>query len=165
MKSLNQCNFIGNLGKDPETRYTAAGTCVCSFSIAVSEDYKNRDGDKVEKTEWVKCVAWDKLGEICEEYLKKGSKVFISGRLQTRSWEQDGIKRYASEIVVETMQMLGSPADREESAPARNNGDQKRSTRQPSAVNKDDPRTTRTSVKSKVPQEIDDFYDDTDVPF
>lgn len=107
MKSLNQCNFIGNLGKEPESRTTPGGATVSNFSIAVSDDY-TKDGQKVEATEWVRVVVFGKLAEICGEYLTKGSKVFVTGRFKTRSWEQDGVKRYTTEIVASEMQMLDS---------------------------------------------------------
>jgi len=100
--SLNQCNFIGKLGADPEVRYTQSGKMVCSFSIAVDDGY----GEK-KRTEWVKVVAWEKLAEICANYLHKGNQCFVSGRLQTRSWDdKDGVKRYTTEIVISNMQML-----------------------------------------------------------
>ena len=108
MASLNQCQFIGNLGQQPEIKYTPSGVAVANFNIAVSEKWKNRDGEKQEHTEWVRCVAWKRLAEICGEYLDKGSSVWISGKLQTRSWEdKDGNKRYTTEIVANQMQMLG----------------------------------------------------------
>ena len=99
---INQCNFIGRLGRDPETRYTQSGKAVASFSIACSE---KRGGE--ETTEWVNVVAWEKLAEICGQYLVKGSLVFISGRMQTRKWQdKDGGTRYTTEIVAREMQML-----------------------------------------------------------
>ena len=102
MASLNQCNFIGNLGADPEIRYTSNGKAVANFSIAVTEKYKDE-----KKTEWIKCVTWEKLAEISGKYLKKGASVFVSGRLQTRAWEdKDGNKRYTTEVVAQSMQML-----------------------------------------------------------
>lgn len=107
MISLNQCNFIGNLGDDVEKKAMPNGKSVVNFSIAVANDY-TKDGQKVEQTEWVRIVAFDKLADICGLYLKKGSKVFVTGRQQTRSWEQDGIKRYMTEIVISNMQMLDS---------------------------------------------------------
>ena len=103
MPSLNQCNFIGHLGQDPEVKYTPSGKAVANFSVAVSEKYGGK-----ERTEWVRIVAWDKLAEICGNYLKKGAPVFISGRMQTREWEdKDGNRRFTTEIVAQTMQMLG----------------------------------------------------------
>lgn len=99
---VNQCNFIGNLGADPESRYTQAGKQVVNFRIACSEKFGGK-----EVTEWVSVVAWDKLAEICAEYLQKGSRVYVSGRMQTRQWEdQQGNKRYTTEIVAREMKML-----------------------------------------------------------
>ena len=108
----NHCSFIGRLGKDPETRYTQAGDAVCNFSVAVDESYKGKDGQKVEKTEWVNCVAWRKLGEICGQYLTKGSLVAVSGKMQTRKWQDSsGQDRYTTEILLDEMRMLGSKGD------------------------------------------------------
>ena len=99
---INQCNFIGRLGRDPEIRYTTSGKAVASFSIACSE---KRGGE--ETTEWVNVVTWEKLAEICGQYLAKGSLVFISGRMQTRKWQdKDGGTRYTTEIIARDMQML-----------------------------------------------------------
>jgi len=113
-KSLNSCTFIGNLGKDPEIRHTSQGDAVASFSIACSESYKNKNnGEQVEKTEWINCVAWRKLAEIIGEYLHKGSKVWIEGKMQTRKWEdKNGHDRWTTEIIVSNMLMLdGKPKD------------------------------------------------------
>lgn len=108
----NHCSFIGRLGKGPETRHTQAGDAVCNFSIAVDESYKGKDGQKVEKTEWVNCVAWRKLGEICGQYLTKGSLVAVSGKMQTRKWQDsNGQDRYTTEILLDEMRMLGSKGD------------------------------------------------------
>ena len=108
----NHCSFIGRLGRDPETRYTQAGDAVCNFSVAVDESYKGKDGQKVEKTEWVNCVAWRKLGEICGQYLNKGSLVAVSGKMQTRKWQDsNGQDRYTTEILLDEMRMLGSKGD------------------------------------------------------
>jgi single-strand DNA-binding protein len=106
MASLNQCNFIGNLGKDPEMRTMTNGKAVTNFSIAVTEKWTS-NGEKKERTEWVKVTAYDKLAEICAKYLAKGKPVFISGKMQTRSWEdKDGNTRYTTEIVANNMVML-----------------------------------------------------------
>lgn len=99
---LNQCNFIGRLGKDPEQRFLASGDAVANFSIAVGWKGKDKEG-----TEWVPCTAYGKLAEICGQYLKRGSQVYVSGRFKTRQWEKDGVTRYTSEIHIDTMQMLG----------------------------------------------------------
>ncbi len=107
-KGLNQCNFIGNLGKDPEVRHTASGAAAANFVVAVSDAWKDKNtGEQKEHTEWVRCTAWGRLGEICGEYLRKGSKVFVSGQMKTRKWQDEsGQDRYSTEIVVREMMML-----------------------------------------------------------
>lgn len=110
---LNLCQFIGRLGKDPEVRYTQSGTPVATFSIAVGHKYKDQ-----ESTEWVRCQAWSKLAEICGEYLRKGSQVYVSGRMQTRKWtNKEGQDQYTTEINVDRMQMLGGRREPEEARP------------------------------------------------
>ena len=104
---VNKWIGIGNLGADPEVRYTQSGSPVCSFKIACSEKYKDASGNMQENTEWVPIVAWKRLAEICGEYLHKGSKVYIEGKLQTRKWQdQNGNDRYSTEIVAREMKML-----------------------------------------------------------
>lgn len=108
MKSLNRVQLIGRLGKNPEVRYTSNGSAVANFSMATNETWTGKDGQKNERTEWHNIVAWNKLGEICGEYLTKGKQVYIEGRLTTRSWEdRDGKPRYTTEIVASNMIMLG----------------------------------------------------------
>lgn len=110
--SVNKVILVGNLGKDPELRYTASGTAVANFSLATTERYKDRDGNSQEKTEWHNIVAWRQLAEICGKYLGKGRQVYIEGKIQTRSYEdRDGNRRYITEIVADQMQMLGRPGD------------------------------------------------------
>lgn len=107
-RGINKVILVGNLGSDPEIRYTGSGTAVCNFSVATSETYKDKDGNQVENTEWHRIVAWARLAEICGEYLKKGRQVYIEGQLQTRSWEdKDGNTKYTTEIKAREMQMLG----------------------------------------------------------
>jgi single-strand DNA-binding protein len=108
--SVNKVILIGRLGKDPETRFTSGGTGVCNFSLATDESWKDASGEKQQKTEWHNIVVWKKLAEVCQEYLKKGSLVYLEGKLQTRSWEdkESGAKRYTTEIVANTMRMLSS---------------------------------------------------------
>lgn len=107
MASLNKVMLIGNLGKDPEVRYTTSGQGVASFSIATTEKFKNKSGDMEERTEWHNIVLWGRQAEIAKEYLSKGKTVFIEGRLQTRKWQdKDGRDRYTTEIVGDRMQML-----------------------------------------------------------
>jgi len=108
MASLNKVILIGNLGKDPEVRYTAAGTAVASFSLATSEKFKNKGGEWEEKTEWHNITLWARLAEVAGEYLAKGKTIYVEGRLQTRKWQdRDGKDRYTTEIVGEKMLMLG----------------------------------------------------------
>ena len=109
---LNQCNFIGRLGADPETRYMTNGDPACSFRIAVGWKSKDKEG-----AEWVSITAFGKLSEICAQYLTKGSQVFVSGRMKTEEYEKDGIKRYSTKIVADRMQMLGGRQS-SESAPS-----------------------------------------------
>ena len=105
--SLNKCMIIGNLGRDPEMRYTASGQPVTQFTVAVNRNYKNQAGEWQEETEWFRIVAWGPLAERTAEYLRKGRKVYVEGRLQTRQWEgQDGQKRYTTELVANTIQNL-----------------------------------------------------------
>jgi single-strand DNA-binding protein len=107
MASLNKVMLIGNLGKDPEVRYTPAGVAVASFNLATSERFKNKSGEWEERTEWHRVTLWSKLAEIAGEYLAKGKTVYIEGRLQTRKWQDNsGNERYTTEIVGEKMQML-----------------------------------------------------------
>lgn len=110
--SVNKVILVGNLGKDPELRYTPSGVAVVTFSLATSERYKDREGNRQEKTEWHNIVAWRQLAEICGKFLHKGKQVYIEGKIQTRSYDdRDGNKRYTTEIVADQMQMLGSRDD------------------------------------------------------
>ncbi len=116
--SVNKVILVGNLGKDPELRYTASGTAVCNFPIATTENYKDRDGNRQEKTEWHNIVVWRQLAEICGKYLVKGKQIYIEGKLQTRKWEdRDGNTKYSTEIVADQMQMLGRAGDGNNAGP------------------------------------------------
>jgi single-strand DNA-binding protein len=110
MAGVNKVILVGNLGADPEVRYTNSGSAVTSFRIATSEEWRDKNsGEKQSRTEWHRIVAFGRLGEICGEFLHKGKQVYVEGRLQTRSWEdKDGNTRYTTEIVAREMQMLGS---------------------------------------------------------
>lgn len=112
-RDLNKVQIIGRLGKDVELRYTQGGSGVASFSVASGREWKDAAGEKQEETEWFNVVAWEKLGEICNNYLKKGDKVYIEGRLKTRSWDDKntGEKRYMTEVIASDMIMLGSKSD------------------------------------------------------
>jgi single-strand DNA-binding protein len=109
MAGVNKVILVGNLGADPEVRYTAGGTAVCKFSLATSRKFTGKDGQKQEKTEWHRIVAWSKLAEICGQYLSKGKQVVIEGRIEYGSYEKDGVKHYTTDIIAENMTMLGSP--------------------------------------------------------
>jgi single-strand DNA-binding protein len=108
MASVNKVILIGNLGRDPELRYTQGGQAVANFTLATNERFSTKDGDKQERTEWHRIVAWGRTGELCAQYLSKGRSVYIEGRLQTREWEdKEGQKRRTTEIVANTVQFLG----------------------------------------------------------
>lgn len=114
MAGINKVILVGNLGADPEMRYTADGTAVCNFRIATTERFKDRQGNIQERTEWHRVVAWRKLAEICGQYLAKGKQVYIEGRIRSDTWEQEGVKRYSYKIEADTMQMLGPAGGRDE---------------------------------------------------
>ncbi len=145
MSSLNKAMVIGRLGQDPEVRYTQSNTAVATLNVATSERYKDRNGELQESTEWHRIVAWGRLAEICQEYLKKGSLAYFEGPIQTREWEdKDGQKRYTTEIKALNMQMLDS---RGSGGPSNSNA--------------------QKSSKPAQTAEIDDSFDDMDddLPF
>lgn len=150
MSSLNKAMIIGRLGQDPEVRYTQSNTAVANLSVATSERYKDSSGEWKENTEWHRVVAWGRLAEICQEYLKKGSQVYIEGPIQTRQWEdREGQTRYTTEIKALTLTMLDSKGDAA--------GDTR--------VVPDKPTSSNKPVDSKV--ELDEDFDDLDddLPF
>ena len=111
--SVNKVILVGRLGRDPETRYTSGGQAVANFTMATDETYKDRSGERQKRTEWHRVVLWGKLAEIAQQYLKKGTLVYIEGRIQTRQWEdkRDGQKKSTTEIVANVMRMLGGRGD------------------------------------------------------
>ena len=110
--SVNRVILVGRLGKDPETRYTSSGQAVCNFSLATDETYKDRAGERQKRTEWHRIVVWAKQAEIAQQYLHKGSLIYVEGRIQTRQWDdREGQKRTSVEIVANRFQMLGSRSD------------------------------------------------------
>ena len=119
MAGVNKVILVGNLGADPELRYTASGTAVAKFRIATSERFTDREGNRQERTEWHRIVAWRKLAEICGQYLAKGKQVYIEGKIRNDTWEKDGVKQYSYEIVADNMVMLGGGRgpDRDADAP------------------------------------------------
>lgn len=157
---LNQCQFIGRLAKEPDVRYMPNGKAATSFSIAVGSQWKSKDGAKQESVEWVNITAFDKLGEICGEYLRKGSQVFISGRMKTEKYQaKDGTDRYSTKIIAENMQMLGSKRDASDNdSPA---------DRQPSGENRQQSAPVETYDKGlRQPAQGGAFANfDDDIPF
>lgn len=105
--SVNKAIILGNLGQDPELRNTASGQSVVTLSVATSRKFKGKDGNLVEDTQWHRVVVWGKQADACNEYLSKGRQVFVEGRLQTKEWEKDGVKRYTTEIVAQSVVFIG----------------------------------------------------------
>lgn len=114
MAGVNKVIIVGRLGADPETRQVGSGGTVARLSVATSENWVDKEGQKQERTEWHRIVVWGKLAEICGRHLAKGRQVYVEGRLQTRSWEDNGQKKYSTEIVASTVQFLGGPSERAE---------------------------------------------------
>ena len=146
-RGVNKVILVGNVGNDPEVRYMPNGNAVANVSVATSDSWKDRNtGDQQERTEWHRVVFFNRLAEIVEQYVKKGTKLYLEGRLQTRSWEQDGAKRYSTEIVANEMQMLDSRGaggvnqefgDQAPTPAAPSQDSEKGSTQQPSSSNFD----------------------------
>ena len=152
MASVNKAIIVGNLGRDPEMRYTQSNTPGATFSVATTDQWTDKNGERQERTEWHRVVAWARLAEICGQYLQKGKQVYIEGRLQTREWEdKNGQKRYTTEIVAREMQMLGRPGD----APSREAISQQQPARQANKSGDDD----------KFPEAPMPGNDDDDLPF
>lgn len=148
-RGLNKAMVIGRLGQDPEVRYMPSGDAVCNLSVATDESYKNKDGQKVDKTEWHRVSMFGKLAEIAGQYLAKGSQVYIEGKLETRKWQdQDGNDRYTTEIKAFQMQMLDSKGG--------NDGGQSQT--QPPT-----PQQSTPANSGRMPEPVDDF--DDDIPF
>jgi len=142
MSSLNKVILIGNLGRDPECRFMPNGTAVTNFSIATTESWKDKSGEKQEKTEWHRISTFGNLAEICGVYLKKGSQVYIGGKLLTRKWtDKDGAEKYTTEIIADELKMLGSRPGDSGSAP----------------------RQEAPKPATKQPAKVDEFNDD--MPF
>ena len=159
-RGVNKVILVGNCGGDPESRYLPSGGAVTNLTLATSETWKDKDtGAQQEKTEWHRVVFFNRLAEIVNEYVKKGAKLYIEGSLRTRSWDQDGIKRYATEIVASEMQMLDSRG-----------GEDRQSHPQDSEA-RTAPGSSRTNANGteKSPQPamggFDNFDDDSDIPF
>ncbi len=123
MASVNKVILIGNLGRDPELRYTQSGQAVTNFSLATTDRFSNKSGEREERTEWHRIVAWARTAELCAQYLAKGRSVYVEGRLQTREWEdKEGQKRRTTEVVAQTVQFLGGPRDGQQAGPPPDRG-------------------------------------------
>lgn len=115
MAGVNKVILVGNLGKDPQVRYLDSGVAVANFSLATTENYKNKEGERVSQTEWHNVVLWRGLAEVAEKYLKKGASVYVEGRIRTRKWEdKEGVTRYSTEILGDNMTMLGGKTTSED---------------------------------------------------
>lgn len=173
-RSLNKATIIGNLGKDPEVRFTPNGKAVCNFSVATDESYNDKNtGQKVDKVEFHRITAYGKLAEIMGQYLKKGSKIYIEGKLQTREWEKDGVKRYTTEIVASEMIMLDSRQDGQQQAQQQQGGyqapqqpmQQQQGYVPPQHVHGQNPNGTQSSnMAPRQPSNAFNDFDD-DIPF
>lgn len=153
-RGINKVILVGNLGNDPEVRYMPNGNAVANISLATSDSWKDKtSGEQQEKTEWHRVVFFNRLAEIVEQYVKKGSKLYVEGRLQTRSWEQEGVKRYSTEIVASEMQMLDGRAGPQEM----NDNAFGQSQRPP------EPSQSEGQSKAAQPANFDNF--DDDIPF
>jgi single-strand DNA-binding protein len=132
MAGINKVILVGNVGGDPEMRFVPSGSAVANFTLATSIDWKDKQtGERKEKTEWHRIVAWDKLGEFCGNYLKKGSLIYVDGKIQTRSYEdKEGVKRYITEIIASTIQFVGGKGSVAPDS-ARSEGDTSRGTSDP----------------------------------
>ena len=156
-RGVNKVILVGNVGQDPETRYMPNGNAVTNISLATSETWKDKNtGEQVEKTEWHRITFYQRLAEIVAEYVRKGSKLYVEGRLQTRSWEQDGIKRYATDIIANEMQMLDSRGG--SGGGGGNSGGNNYQSSQPSQQS-----SQPQGVSQPAPADMDSY--DDDIPF
>ncbi len=136
--SLNKVMLLGRLGQDPELKYTPSGSAVCNFSLATTESWSDKSGQKQERTEWHRVVIWGKLGELCNQYLSKGRQAFVEGTLQTRSWEgKDGQKRYTTEINAKNVQFIGGQAQAGKGDSSPNNSMNQEAPAEQNAMNQD----------------------------
>lgn len=158
-RGINKVILVGNVGQDPETRYMPNGGAVTNLSLATSETWKDKNtGEQQERTEWHRVVFYQRLAEIVAEYVKKGSKLYVEGRLQTRSWEQDGVKRYSTEIIANDMQMLDSRSGGGDGGGSWQGGGQNQAPRNSGGGN------NSRGQSAPPPPGMDESFDD-DIPF
>lgn len=161
MASVNKVILVGNLGRDPETRYAASGSAICNITLATSRQWKDRNtGERQEETEWHRIVFYDRLAEVAGEYLKKGSSCYVEGRLRTRKWQdKEGMDRYTTEIIAESLQLLGSrgsASSGNQEAESYGGNEYRQTSRAPATQNK-------ASVATPANTGFDDM--DDDIPF
>ena len=163
-RGINKVILVGNLGADPETRYTASGSAITNVSLATTDSWRDKQtGENQEKTEWHRVVFFNRLAEIAGEYLRKGSQVYVEGRIQTRKWQgQDGQDRYTTEVVANEMQMLGGRAG--DSAPRPKQGGGFRDSR-PTQQAPAAPAPAQPAPAQPAPAAADDNFTDDDIPF
>jgi single-strand DNA-binding protein len=171
MAGVNKVIIVGHLGADPEVRYTQGGQAVASFNVATSETFNDKNGERQERTEWHRIVAWAKLAELCGEYLRKGRQAYIEGRLQTRQWDdKDGNKRYTTEIVAQTVQFLGGRGDNA-GAPRSDEGGAPAPAPRQQAAPQQRPPQQQAAPQARAPSGGDQFnygpppLSDDDIPF
>ena len=133
---VNKVILVGNVGKEPDVRYIESGVAVASFSLATSETYLAKNGEKVTNTEWHNIVAWRGLAELASKYINKGKQIYVEGRLRTRSYEQDGVKKYITEIVADTIQLLGRKDDKAQSNGSTQDNNYPKNEQAPDTANK-----------------------------
>lgn len=162
--SVNKIMLVGHLGQDPEKRTTPSGATVTTFSLATNERFKDRDGQQQEKTEWHNIVTWNRLADICAEYLHKGSQVYIEGKIQTRKWQdQSGQDRYTTEIIASQLQMLGSKGGRSDPYDAMPDLDARPGKQQPAA--RKGSWGAQTNKDDSFPDDFNSSVIDDDIPF
>jgi single-strand DNA-binding protein len=158
-RGINKVILVGNLGNDPETKYTQGGMAITTLSVATTSVRKDKDGQQVEKTEWHRVKLFGKLGEIAGEYLRKGSQVYLDGRIEYGSYEKDGVKHYTTDIIADEMQMLGGRGEGGGGGSGGGGDRAARPQRQESA-----PQQRQAPARQPGPAPTDDFSDD-DIPF
>ena len=161
-RGINKVILVGNLGNDPETKYTQGGMAVTTLSLATTSVRKDKDGNTQERTEWHRVKLFGKLGEIAGEYLRKGRQVYIEGRIEYGSYEKDGVKHYTTDIVADEMQMLGGGEGRSEGRGDRAAGGSPERTSRPAPASRSEGPASRPAPKAS--EFADDFADD-DIPF
>jgi single-strand DNA-binding protein len=168
-RGVNKVIIVGNLGQDPDMKFTASGTAICNISVATSESWKDKQsGEQIVKTEWHRIVAFQRLAEIMGEYLRKGSQVYIEGKIQTRKWQdQSGNDRYTTEIIAKEMQMLGGRDDNQSSGSGGQHGSgfRKPEDKKPEPATAPASQPETAAAPASQPAQDDSGFSDDDIPF